>query len=305
MPAPRSPLALAALVCAAVKGCEPASARALTQHDPDVDAAWVEDSISRQWVVRAPRTTAAGARMDAESRLVEGLYGWVSFSVPKVAGQAALPEGGTAFVHRAPSGTALDAARLNAAPALAASLGRTLAVVHDLPTRLVADVDMPVYEAEEYRTRRLAEVDRAAGTGHVPSALLSRWERALEESTAWRFVPGVVHGELDGDSVLVEGNEVCGIVDWAQARVADPADDFAWLANAVEPEVFDTVLGAYTAKRRITPDPDLARRARLAGELSLARWLLHGTSTGDDSVVMDAVAMLAALEKSVEGTTTW
>ena len=118
-------------------------------------------------------------------------------------------------------------------------------------------------------------------------------------------MPAVVHGELDGDSVLVEGNEVCGIVDWAQARVADPADDFAWLANAVETEVFDTVLGAYTAKRRITPDPDLARRARLAGELSLARWLLHGTSTGDDSVVMDAVAMLAALEKSVEGTTTW
>ena len=108
--------------------------------------------------------------MDAESRLVEGLYGWVSFSVPKVAGHAALPEGGTAFVHRAPSGTALDAARLTAAPALAASLGRTLAVVHDLPTRLVADVDMPVYEAEEYRPRRLAEVDRAAGTGHVPSA---------------------------------------------------------------------------------------------------------------------------------------
>ncbi len=299
MPAPRSPLALAALVCAAVKGSEPVSARTVTVHDPDVDAAWVEDTIGRQWVVRAPRTSAAGARMDAESRLVDGLYGWVSFSVPKTAGHAALPTGGRAFVHRAPSGTPLDAARLAASPALAASLGRTLAVVHDLPTRLVADVDMPVYEAEEYRQRRLAEVDRAAATGQVPSALLSRWEAELEETTAWRFVPCLVHGELDGDSVLVEGNEVSGIVDWAQARVADPADDFAWLANAVQPGVFETVLSAYSAKRRTQADADLARRARLAGELLLARWLLHGVSTEDRPVVDDAVAMLSELERSL------
>lgn len=305
MSAPRSPLSLAALVCAAVKGAEPTSVRALAQHDPDVDAAWVQDSIGRQWVVRSPRTAAAGARMDAESRLVEGLYGWVSFAVPKAVGRASLPEGGRAVVHRAPPGTPLDAARLEASAALAASLGRTLAVVHDLPTRLVADVDMPVYEAEEYRQRRLAEVDRAAGTGHVPAGLLGRWEQALEESTAWRFVPTVVHGELDGDSVLVEGNEVCGVVDWAQARVADPADDFAWLANAVEPAVFETVLGAYSAKRRMTPDPDLARRARLAGELALARWLLHGTSTGEESIVKDAVGMLAALEESTKDVTVW
>lgn len=299
MSAPRSPLTLAALVCGAIKGCEPVSSRRLGQHDPDVDSAWVEDTIGRQWVVRAPRTAAAGARMDAEGRLSEGLYGWVSFSVPKVAGDAPLPTGGKAFVHRAPSGTALDAARLAASPALAASFGRTVAIIHDLPTRLIADVDMPVYEADEYRQRRLAEVDRAAGTGHVPSALLTRWEHELEESTAWRFVPCVVHGELDGDSVLVEGNEVTGVLDWAQARVADPADDFAWLAGAVEPAVFDTVLGAYTAKRRTTPDGDLARRAHLAGELAVARWLLHGVTTDDATIVDDAVAMLKQLDRSL------
>lgn len=305
MSAPRSPLALAALVCAAVKGAEPVSAQRLGQHDPDVDSAWVEDSLGRQWVVRAPRTSAAGARMDAEGRLAEGLYGWVSFSVPKVAGHAALPDGGRAFVHRAPSGTVLDAGRLAASPALTASLGRTLAVVHDLPKRLVADVEMPVYEAEEYRQRRLAELDRAAGTGHVPAPLLGRWEKALEETTAWRFIPCVVHGELDGMSVLVEGNEVTGVLDWAQARVADPADDFAWLAGSLEPEVFDTVLSAYTAKRRTTPDGDLTRRAHLAGELALARWLLHGVSTDDDTVVADAVAMLGQLVEALGDDTTW
>ncbi len=303
--APRTPLALAALACAAVKGLEPVSVRAHSQHDPDVDAAFVEDTLGREWVVRAPRTAAAGARMDAEERLVEGLYGWVSFAVPRVTGHSALPEGGRALVHRAVPGSALDPARMSASPALLASTGRALATVHDLPTRLVADAGLPVYEADEYRQRRLAEVDRAAATGHVPSALLSRWERALEEAGAWRFVPSVVHGELDGDSVRTSSTEVTGMVEWAQARVADPADDFGWLANAAEPEVFDGVLAAYAAKRRANPDPDLARRARLAGELALVRWLLHGTSADDSAVVDDAVAMLAVLDSSLDDAAAW
>ena len=57
---------------------------------------------------------------------------------------------------------------------------------------------MPVYDAETCRTRHLADLDRGAATGHVPTALLSRWERALEDVTAWRFAPTPVHGDLTG-----------------------------------------------------------------------------------------------------------
>ena len=44
---------------------------------------------------------------------------------------------------------------------------------------------MPVYDAESYRTRRLADLDRGASTGHIPATLLSRWERALDDVTLW------------------------------------------------------------------------------------------------------------------------
>jgi aminoglycoside phosphotransferase (APT) family kinase protein len=301
-PHPRTPFALAALACAAIKGMEPVWVRAHPQHDPDIDAALVEDSIGREWVVRSPRTAAAGARMETEARLVDAVHGWVTFAVPRIAGHAALPEGGRALVHRAVAGNPVsDEATV---PRLIA-LGRALAVVHDLPTRLVADAGMPVYEADEYRRRRLVELDRAAATGHVPPRLLGRWEKALEEAGAWRFVPCVVHGEFDGQSVLVQGNEVSGVVDWAQARVADPADDLAWLANAAEPASFEAALKAYTVKRRITPDGDLVRRARLAGELSLIRWLLHGVSTDDQTVIADAVDMLTALQEALATAPDW
>jgi macrolide phosphotransferase len=84
-------------------------------------------------------------------------------------------------------------------------------------------------------------------------------------------------------------------------RVADPADDLAWLVAAAPAEATESVLEAYAHHRRDAPDRDLVRRARLSGELALARWLLHGVTTGEEAVVTDAVAMLTDLEASLQG----
>jgi macrolide phosphotransferase len=298
----RSPLALAALACAAVKGLEPVAAHEHPTHDRDIDTALVEDRLARRWLVRAPRTTAAGVRIEKESRLLDGLVTALPFAVPEVAGMASLPEGGRVMVQRTLAGVPLPTRALTPGRGLAAALGRALATIHDLPQHLVEEAGMPVYAAEEYRLRRLAEVDRAAATGHVPAALLTRWEKALEEVGAWRFVPCVVHGDLAGENVLIEHEAVVGVLEWAQTLVADPADDLAWLASTVDGEALDTVLEAYTQARRSPPDGDLIRRARLVSELAIARWLLHGVTTDDESVIKDAVGMLADLEADVAHT---
>jgi len=119
---------------------------------------------------------------------------------------------------------------------------------------------------------------------------------------AWRFVPCVVHGDLAPENVLVDDERVTGVLEWAETRLADPADDFAWLASGCAPATVDAVIEAYTVTRRIEPDKDLARRARLAAELAVARWLLHGVSTDDPAIVDDAVAMLTDLDAAVAGT---
>jgi macrolide phosphotransferase len=298
--APRSPLVLAALASVAVPGLVPLTARALPGGD-DVDAAQVADELDRQWVVRAPRTPAAAALLEQEWRFLGTLTGRLPFAVPLVVGTIAVPEGGRAGVHRALEGEPLDPSSLQPGPGLAAALGRALAAVHDLPTRLAEEAELSVYTADEYRRRRLAELDRAAGTGHVPAGLLARWERALEEAGAWRFTPCVVHGDLAAESVLVRGSKVAGVVDWGQVRVADPADDLAWLVAGAQREATESVLEAYAHTRQDAPDRDLVRRARLNGELALARWLLHGVTSGDDAVVADAVGMLAELETVLDG----
>jgi aminoglycoside phosphotransferase (APT) family kinase protein len=298
----RSPLALAALADAAVQGLEPVTVRDQPTASKDVDSALVEDETGRQWVVRSPRTAAAGARLEAEGRLLTALAGWLPYTVPAVEGSAVLPEGGRAVVHRTLTGAPVDPSGLEPGHPLAGAIGRAIASLHDVPERLIEDVGLPVYTADEYRQRRLAEVDRAAVSGHVPSRLLARWEHALEEAGAWRFVPCVVHGDLAPENVLADGHRVTGILEWAETRIADPADDFAWLASACTPATLTAVIEAYTVTRRTDPDKDLGRRARLAAELAVARWLLHGVSSHDAAVVDDAVAMLADLDAAVAGT---
>ena len=300
---PRSAYVLAALATAAVPGLKPVAVREPEVPGQAFDVAVVEDDRHRRWVVRCPRRAAAGAALESELRLLAGLAdrsrSGLAFAVPEPAGSVALPEGGRAVVHPYLDGAPLHPGELRPGPGLAAALGRALASLHDVPHAIVEEAGLPVYEAGEYRERRLAEVDRAAQTGHVPARLLTRWEKVLEDVGRWRFHPSVVHGDLVAEHVLVADDTVVGMLDWAEAKVADPADDLAWLAVGADADALDSVLEAYSVARREQPDRHLTTRARLAGELALTRWLLHGVTTDDGAVVDDAVQMLRDLDADV------
>ena len=260
----------------------------------------VIDAEGRRWVVRAPQSPAAGAALEAEVGLLERLVvevdaGRLPFDVPRPAGFVDLPEGGRAIVHPQLPGRPLRLEDLGPGPGLAAAVGRAIAAVHELSPETVEDAGLPVYEADAYRARRLAEVDEAARTGRVPTGLLRRWERALEDVAVWRFRPTVVHGDLSADHVLCSADRPVGVLGWSEGKVADPADDLAWLLVAAPHEGVDAILEAYNMRRSELRDPHLTDRALLAGELALARWLLHGVRLEDEAIVEDATAMLVEL----------
>jgi macrolide phosphotransferase len=291
----RSALQLAALASAAVPGLDPVSVDPPDVDGLDFDVAVVTDDQHRRWVVRAPRRTGAAVALDAEARLLPLLARHLPVPVPSPAGRATLPEGGECLVYPYLPGRPLDPAELVAGSALAAHVGRVVAALHEIDPTVLDDAGLVSYSADGYRQRRLADVDRAAATGHVPPSLLARWERSLEQVALWRFVPTVVHGDLAGEHVLVHDGAVSGVVDWGEACVADPADDLAWVAVGADDGGLDTVLEAYAMTRSEPPDRHLVERARLAGELALARWLLGGVAAGDAGVVERARAGLAAL----------
>ncbi len=303
-PVSRSPLVLAALATVAVPELDAVDVRRASHTAPGVDAAIVIDAEGTRWVVRAPQGAAAGATLEAEVALLSALAAHVDagdlpFAVPVPEGSVALPEGGRAIVHRQLGGHPLRLAELGPGPGLAAALGRAIAALHELPTPVVEDTGLPVYSAEEYRERRLSELDEAAATGLVPAVLLRRWERALEDVALWRFQPTVVHGDLSAEHVLCAAGSPVSVLGWSEAKVADPADDLAWLLVAAPHEAVDPILESYHLRRTELRDPHLAERALLAGELAVARWLLHGVHVGDQAIIDDAKEMLGELAEQI------
>ncbi|MDE0572565.1 phosphotransferase [Demequina sp. B12] len=299
---PRSPLALAALASVAVPGLDVYDVLRSPHSDADFDVVVVKDSTGQRWIVRAPRRAAAGAALEAERGLLKALgrahdTGLISFDVPRPKGAASMSgtDDGRAIVYSEVPGAPLMMARLEPGPGLAANLGRALAEIHELPPTLVEDEGLPTYDAEQYRQRRLAELDAGIHTGKIPPRLADRWERQLENVSWWRFEPCVVHGDLGEHQIMVSGDTVRGVVDWMDARVADPADDLAWLVASAPEDIVDAVVEAYQMRRRETPDAHLLDRARLASELALLRWLMYGVRTDNADVIADGEGMLADL----------
>lgn len=285
----RGPLSLAALASAAVPGLDPSSVEGVVGTEParSYDVAFVQDHDHRRWVIRCPRTPAASARLEQSAALLALLARRLTMPVPAVKGWVALPEGGRAAVHQYLTGRMVDLSSIAPGSKLAAGLGRALAQLHNLDRRIYEEAGVPVYEAEAYRTRRLAELDRAAATGRVPTGLLTRWEHDLEDVALWRFTTTPTHGAVSSSTVLAtpddgEEPDIKAFLGWESAQVADPADDLAVLVAELDPESLDTVMEAYAHARVDRPDRHLQQRARLVHQMALVRRMMSAVAAGDD-----------------------
>jgi macrolide phosphotransferase len=300
----RKPIELAAVATAAVPGLTPTAVSSAPDDPADFDSALLLDSEGKRWRVRSPRHAEASARLETEFLVLRafapGIRAELPFLMPTVAGSVRLGTLST-FVYSHLAGSTRSVEELTAGPdALAREIGVALAAIHDLPRSLVSNADLPSYTPNEFRQRRLNELDQAATTGKIPPALLLRWEHAMEDVSLWRFNPSVVHGDLHEDNLLVEGQRVTAVTGWTDLRIGDPADDFAWLVASNEQDFVDAVLGAYTAGRRDTPDNHLLRRAALSAEFALAQYLVKGIASDDPGMVSEAEEMLRSLARDIE-----
>lgn len=269
----------------------------------DFDSALLLDSEGKRWRVRSPRHAEASARLETEFLVLRaftpGIRAELPFLMPTVAGTVRQGELST-FVYAHLAGRTRSVEELGAGtPALAREVGAALAAIHDLPHSLVSNADLPTYTPNEFRQRRLNELDQAATTGKIPPLLLRRWEHALEDVTLWRFNPSVVHGDLHEDNIMVDGERVTAVTGWTDLRIGDPADDMAWLVASNDQDFVDSVLAAYSSARRDTPDAHLLRRAALSAEFALAQYLVRGLAAGDTAMVEEGESMLALLADDV------
>ncbi|NUP74209.1 MAG: phosphotransferase [Sinomonas sp.] len=300
----RTPMELAALATAAVPGLEPVAFGPSPDDATDFDSALLRGADGRRWRVRSPRGTEASARLETEMLVLRSfspaIRAELPFQLPAVAGTVQML-GLTTCVYTHLAGTVRELGQLaRGGQRLVKDIGGALAAIHALPHSLVDGADLPAYSANEFRQRRLNELDQAATTGKIPPVLLRRWENALEDVSLWRFNPTVVHGDLHEDNLLIDDGRVTAITGWTDLRVGDPADDMAWLVASNEPDFVDSVIAAYHEAREEPVDPHLLRRAALAAEFALAQYLVKALALGDRDAAADGEDMLQQLASDIE-----
>lgn len=291
------------MATAAVPGLTPTAVSSAPDDPADFDAALLLDSEGKRWRVRSPRHAEASARLETEFLVLRafapGIRAELPFLMPTVAGTVRQGQLSTfVYSHLAGATRSLDELS-SGSPGVAREIGAALAAIHDLPRSLVSNADLPSYTPNEFRQRRLNELDQAATTGKIPPLLLRRWEHAMEDVSLWRFNPCVVHGDLHEDNLLVDGDRVTAVTGWTDLRIGDPADDMAWLVASNEQDFVNAVLDHYTSSRRDVPDAHLLRRAALSAEFALAQYLVKGLAAGNEDMIDEAESMLAALADDV------
>ena len=291
------------MATAAVPGLSPTAVSSAPDDPADFDSALLLDAEGKRWRVRSPRHAEASTRLETEFLVLRAfapaIRAELPFLMPTVAGTVR-QQNLTTFVYSHLHGATRTVEELTSGPQeLAKEIGTALAAIHDLPRTLVSNADLPSYTPNEFRQRRLNELDMAATTGKIPALLLRRWEHAMEDVSLWRFNPCVVHGDLHEDNLLVEEDRVTAVTGWTDLRIGDPADDLAWLVASNEHEFVDAVVKHYTAKRRDAPDNHLLRRAALSAEFALAQYLVKGIAAGDAEMIAEAEGMLSTLADDI------
>lgn len=300
----RSPLILAALAKDAVPQFDFAQVKNLDGGSSGAfDAALLTAKSGEHFVVRMANSASAGTELEAEIRAIKTFTPAIRLNLPfelsELVGDTQDSEGARAMVFNFVYGNPIEISRVEPLADLTLSIATSIAAIHKLPVELVQNAGFPELDPASNLKYRVSELDRAAQTGKVPPILLHRWEQALEDTSLFRYQPTVIHGSLNGQSVLELDGKVSGVLHWSGLRIADPAEDLSWILGGAVPELSRNLIARYF-EARPGADSNIWPRALLYSELELARWLLHGYSTGNQEVIEDAVGMLLVLTEEVE-----
>ena len=177
--------------------------------------------------------------MKGEASLVNSLSSLVSAPLPyyEFVSHDSLPFAG----YRKLGGVPCSAGnyRKSWTTSLGRSLGQFLSELHALDTSRVAFDRLEKHSAETWAA---TFNERHLLVTRLAYPLLNTADRARAER-AWsalrltlsqaRFLPSLIHDDLMGSNILVDPRtkKLAGILDWSDAKVGDPAVDFAGLMS--------------------------------------------------------------------------
>jgi aminoglycoside phosphotransferase (APT) family kinase protein len=213
----------------------------------DTVATVVED----RWLDRVPRFPDAAEQLQNETRLMPRVAPLLPLEVPV---PIVLDESPLRVRHPLVRGEpGLDVSVLTRGDGR--RIGEFLRALHDLPVNVYIATGIP--DGVAARAELLATLERLL---HRVVPLLPEDRdlheraRALLRRVALRTPTTLIHGDLAAHHVMLHEGRVSGVIDWADARVGDPALDLGWALYGTPEPFAEGVATAYGVT-----DEELAR----------------------------------------------
>jgi macrolide phosphotransferase len=293
-------LILAALAADAAPGKNFTNYR-VDSTNADIEQLQLWDKSGDSFVLKAPKNSVGERELALELeglRVMAMAKSSLPFEIPTLIGQTRDLDGSKAVLLSLLGGESADLSRYTPGK-FSQSFATAMAATHSIDPSFVKDAGLPEFQAVDLVHQKVAEVDAIAATGRVSPALLSRWEQALEDVALFRFHPVPTHGSINQDALVVSNQQLIGIGNWNSLSIADPAEDFRWLAGGALTTTFEDAILNYRAILP-TADENLALRAQLYSELELGNWLVHCLGHEDQAEIARAEDLLNELRDQLE-----
>jgi aminoglycoside phosphotransferase (APT) family kinase protein len=178
--------------------------------------------LEGEWVLRIPRSERTVEELESEVALLPALAPALPVEIPRFEQVSREP---WFVVYRLIRGEPLRNEDPDGVRAFLAALH-----AFDTATARIRRPDwLEIYRshAEDWRRAVLPLLD--ADERRQGDALLGEIE------TLTGFEPALVHCDLGPSHLLCRNGRLAGVIDWADAKVGDPAVDYAWLLNGPFP----------------------------------------------------------------------
>ncbi|MDQ3876484.1 MAG: phosphotransferase, partial [Actinomycetota bacterium] len=249
---------------------------------------WDSDTydVDGEWIFRFPRRPPVEERMRAEIRLLPELAGSLSVPIPRFSFVSLEP---VCVGYRKLEGAALPS---RPSARVAPDVGRFLSELHAFPAARALQLGIPGGDREGWRANwetLLAEFRERVFPlldGGERRVAVAMFEEYLSDEGSFPFVPTLVHADLGPEHLLWDRERLTGVIDWSDARVDDPALDFAWLLHGPDEAFANALVHHYKAGI----DGDFRRRALFYHRLGPWYEVVYGQDTGMAEFVRTGLA---------------
>ncbi len=210
--------------------------------------------VNWTYVFRFPRRPENEAQLEKEMDLLPCIAGSLPLPVPQVeyARRKSAGQAHTLMGYPWIPGSGLDASSA-ASETVIRQLGGFLTALHrfppdQLPAGACGSIDPQAWRRqyeETYAWVQSLAFPHLSAPDRLAASLL--WQVFLSSADNFAFQPRLIHGDLTPEHILCdpEGEDVCGVIDWGDTRLGDPALDFAGLFSLGGEPLVDRVLSFY------------------------------------------------------------